>query len=66
MEAENLNVFYRCDNCHFSNKKRILSFSSAVGEIALEWGVPYEEYSKIFQQMSVDGLSQYFNWQAAI
>ena len=50
----------------FQNKKQIVSFTSAVGEIALEWGVPYAKYSKVFDQMNVDGLSQFLDWQAAI
>ena len=65
-EIENLNVFYSCENCIFRNTKRIVSFSAAVEEIALEWNVSYSKYSEIFDQMSNDGLSRFLNWQAAI
>ena len=61
-----VNVFYRCESCHFLNRKTIVSFSTAVQEVAREWGVPYAEYSKVFDQMSVDGLSRFLDWQAVI
>ena len=65
-ELKNVNVFYRCDNCHFRNIKTIVSFSKAVQEIAAEWGVPYSKYSKVFEQMSNGILSQFLNWQAVL
>ena len=61
-----VNVFYRCENCHFRNRKTIVSFSTAVQEVAREWGVPYTEYSKVFAQMSDGKLSQFLNWQAVL
>ena len=61
-----VNVFYRCENCHFHSRKTIVSFSTAVQEVAREWGVPYTEYSKVFEQMSNGRLSQFLNWQAVL
>ena len=65
-EIENLNVFYRCENCIFQNTKLIVTFSEAVEQLALEWNVPYSKYSEIFDQLDNHGLSRILNWQAAI
>ena len=64
-EIENLNVFYRCENCIFRNTKHIVTFSEAVEQLALEWNVPYSKYSEIFDQLDNHGLSRMLNWQAA-
>ena len=65
-EIENLNVFYRCENCIFQNTKLIVTFSEAVEQLALEWNVPYSKYSEIFDQLDNHGISRILNWQAAI
>ena len=64
-EIENLNVFYRCENCIFRSTKHIVTFSEAVQQLALEWDVPYSKYSEIFDQLDNHGLSRMLNWQAA-
>ena len=64
-EIENLNVFYRCENCIFRNTKRIVTFSEAVKLLALEWNIPYSKYTEIFDQLDNHGLSRILNLQAA-
>ena len=61
-----INIFQRCENCHFKNNKEIVPFPEAIIEIAGEWNIPFSKYSRVLDLMSDGYLFRFLGWKAVI